>query len=361
MPIEVIMPKLSLTMQEGIITRWIKAEGERVEKDKPLFEVQTEKVNYEIKSPATGILMKILCLEDISTPVGEVIALIGEQGEEGVEIPALETDLVRDKTESGPEPETELETEPEPETKAADKVVIKDDVKAGVTDEEYQVIPLQGMRKIICERMHQSLMQSAQMTHSVEVDVTELAKKRDTIKIDFAVSYNDMLIKITAEVLKNHPMVNSSLKGNEIHVFKKINMGMAVAVPDGLIVPVIQNAGEKTLREIASETVTLAEKTRALKLTKEEMSGGTFTVTNLGMFGIDVFTPIINQPESAILGIGRIVEKPAIFEGEVRKRKMMFLSLTFDHRIIDGAPAAEFLRDMREAVEDPETSLGKIG
>lgn len=355
MPIEVIMPKLSLTMQEGIITRWIKAEGERVDKDEPLFEVQTEKVNYEIKSPATGILIKILCLEDISTPVGEVIALIGEQGEEGIDIPALETDLIRDKTESEPEPETE------PETKAADKVAIKDDVKAGVTDEEYQVIPLQGMRKIICERMHQSLMQSAQMTHSVEVDVTELAKKRNAIKMDFAVSYNDMLIKITAEVLKDHPMVNSSLKGNEIHVFKKINMGMAVAVPDGLIVPVIQNAGEKTLREIASETVILAEKTRALKLTKEEMSGGTFTVTNLGMFGIDVFTPIINQPESAILGIGRIVEKPAIFEGEVRKRKMMFLSLTFDHRIIDGAPAAEFLRDMQKAVEDPETSLGKIG
>ena len=351
MPIEVIMPKLSLTMQEGIITRWIKAEGERVDKDEPLFEVQTEKVNYEIKSPATGILIKILCLEDISTPVGEVIALIGEQGEEGIDIPALETDLIRDKTQS----------EPEPETKAADKVVIKDDVKADVTDEEYQVIPLQGMRKIICERMHQSLMQSAQMTHTVEVDVTELAKKRDAIKKDFKVSFNDMLIKITAEVLKNHPMVNSSLNGNEIHVFKKINIGMAVSVPDGLIVPVIQNAGEKTLREIASETVNLAEKTRALKLTKEEMSGGTFTVTNLGMFGIDVFTPIINQPESAILGIGRIVEKPAIFEGEVRKRKMMFLSLTFDHRIIDGAPAAEFLRDMQTAVEDPETSLGKTG
>ena len=357
MPFEVIMPKLSLTMQEGIITRWIKVEGERVEKEEPLFEVQTEKVNYEIKSPATGILIKILCPEDISTPVGEVIALIGEQGEEGVEIPALETDLVRDKTESGPELETKSEPETEPETRAADKVVIKEDVKAGVSDEEYQVIPLQGMRKTICERMHQSLMQSAQMTHSVEVDVTELAKNRNAIKQDYPVSFNDMLIKICAEVLKKHPMINSSLKGDEIHVFSKINMGMAVAVPDGLIVPVIQNAGEKTLREIASETKDLAEKTRALKLTKEEMSGGTFTVTNLGMLGIDVFTPIINQPESAILGIGRIVEKPAIFEGEVRKRKMMFLSLTFDHRIIDGAPAAEFLRDMREAVEDPDRFL----
>ena len=356
MPFEVIMPKLSLTMQEGIITRWIKAEGERVEKGEPLFEVQTEKVNYEIKSPASGILIKILCLEDISTPVGEVIALIGEQGEDGVDIPALETDLIREKTESGPKPETEPETKAE--TKAADKVVIKDDVKAGVTAEEYQVVPLQGMRKIICERMHQSLMQSAQMTHTVEVDVTELAKKRTSLKKEFEVSFNDMLIKICAEVLKNHPMVNSSLNGNEIHLFKKINMGMAVAVPDGLVVPVIQNAGEKTLREIASETVGLAAKARELKLTKEEMSGGTFTVTNLGMFGIDVFTPIINQPESAILGIGRIVEKPAIFEGEVRKRKMMFLSLTFDHRIIDGAPAAEFLRDMREAVEDPGASLG---
>ena len=343
MPFEVIMPKLSLTMQEGIITRWIKTEGEKIEKDEPLFEVQTEKINYEMKSPATGILIKILCLEDISTPVGEVIALIGEQGEEPAEIPALETDLVRDKT--------------EPETKAADELVIEDEVKAGVTDEEYQVIPLQGMRKIICERMHQSLMQSAQMTLSVEVDVTELVDKRNSLKKDFEVSFNDMLIRISAEVLKKHPMINSSLKGNEIHVFSKINMGMAVAVPDGLIVPVIKNAGKKTLREIASEAINLAEKARALKLTKEEMSEGTFTVTNLGMFGIDVFTPIINQPESAILGIGRIVEKPAIFEGEVRKRKMMFLSLTFDHRIIDGAPAAEFLRDMQEAVEDPEKFL----
>ena len=359
MPFEVIMPKLSLTMQEGIITRWIKTEGESVEKDEPLFEVQTEKVNYEIKSPASGILIKILCPEDISTPVGEVIALIGEQGEEGIEIPALETDLIRDagKPETGIADEAVIEGDVKADVEAEIKVDAKAAVETDVDGEEYRVIPLQGMRKIICERMHQSLMQSAQMTHTVEVDVTELAKKRNAIKEGFQVSFNDMLIKITAEVLKNHPMVNSSLKGNEIHVFSKMNIGMAVAVPDGLIVPVIQNAGEKTLREIASETVELAEKARALKLTKEEMSGGTFTVTNLGMFGIDAFTPIINQPESAILGIGRIVEKPAIFEGEVRKRKMMFLSLTFDHRIIDGAPAAEFLRDMREAVEDPDRVL----
>lgn len=356
MPFEVIMPKLSLTMQEGIITRWIKTEGESVEKDEPLFEVQTEKVNYEIKSPASGILIKILCPEDISTPVGEVIALIGEQGEEGVDVPALETDLIRDpgESETGIADEVVVEDGVKADVEAEVKVDAKAAVESDVDGEEYRVIPLQGMRKIICERMHQSLMQSAQMTHTVEVDVTELVKKRNAIKEDFQVSFNDMLIKISAEMIKKHPMINSSLKGNEIHVFSKINIGMAVAVPDGLIVPVIQNAGEKTLKEIASETVSLAEKARALKLTKDEISGGTFTVTNLGMFGIDVFTPIINQPESAILGIGRIVEKPAIYKGEVRKRQMMFLSLTFDHRIIDGAPAAEFLRDMQEALEDPE-------
>ncbi len=343
MPLEVIMPKLSLTMQEGIITRWIKKEGESVKKDEPLFEVQTEKVNYEIKSPASGILSKILCPEDISTPVGGVIALIEEQGEETAEVLAAEIELVKDK--------------PELETKAADEAVIEDEVKVGVTDEEYQVIPLQGMRKIICERMHQSLKESAQMTHAVEVDVTELVEKRKALKQDFEVSLNDMLIKISAEVLKQHPMINSSLDGNEIRVFHKINMGMAVTVPDGLIVPVIKNAGEKSLKDIASETIRFAEKARALKLAKEDITGGTFTVTNLGMYGVDIFTPIINQPESAILGIGRIVEKPAVFDGEITKRKMMFLSLTFDHRIIDGAPAVEFLRDLQKAVEEPEKFL----
>lgn len=337
MPFEVIMPKLSLTMQEGIITRWIKKEGESVKKDESLFEVQTEKVNYEIKSPATGILSKILCPEDISMPVGEVIALIEEQGEETAEVPAAEIEQVKEK--------------PELETGTAEKVIVGDE------QEEYRVMPLQGMRKTICERMHQSLKESAQMTHAVEVDVTELVEKRKALKQDFEVSFNDMLIKISAEVLKQHPMINSGLDGNEIRVFHKINMGMAVTVPDGLIVPVIKNAGEKSLKDIASETIRLAEKARALKLAKEDITGGTFTVTNLGMYGVDMFTPIINQPESAILGIGRIVEKPAVFDGEITKRKMMFLSLTFDHRIIDGAPAAEFLRDLQKAVEEPEKFL----
>jgi len=334
MPLEVIMPKLGLTMQEGIITRWIKKEGESVKKDEPLFEVETEKVNYEINSPATGILSKILFPEETSAVPGEVIALIEEQAEAVDEVPpaVFEPEKAKDVIEAG----------------------LGDKIAPDGRDEEYRIIPLQGMRKTICDRMHQSMKDTAQMTHAVEVDVTELVKARDSIKEKFKASFNDMIIKVSAEVLKKRSLMNSSLKGDEIHIFKKINIGMAVSVPNGLIVPVIKNVGEKSLREIASETNELAQKAQASKLTREEISEGTFTVTNLGMYGVDIFTPIINPPETAILGIGRIIEKPAVFNGEITKRKMMFLSLTFDHRIIDGAPAAEFLRDMQKAIEDPE-------
>jgi len=336
MPFEVIMPKLSLTMKEGIITRWIKTEGEHIEIEEPLFELETEKINYEVKSPATGILSQILFPEDTAAPVGEVVAFIEEAGEAG---------------DAAPEPAPEADISEKKDTIETDSV---GETGHEADEEEFRAVPFIGMRKVISERMHQSLQETAQMTHMVEIDATELVNKRAVLKEQFPVSINDLIIKTTSDVLKKHPLINSRLAGNEIHVLSKINIGMAVSVPNGLIVPVIKNTGEKSLREIATETVELAQKARESKLTKEDVSEGTFTVTNLGMFGLDIFTPIINQPEAAILGIGRIVKKPAVFKGEVRIRQMMFLNLTFDHRIIDGAPAAEFLRDIQNSLEAPE-------
>jgi len=209
-------------------------------------------------------------------------------------------------------------------------------------------IPLRGMRKVIAERMHQSLQGSAQLTISTEVDVTQLIDRRQEVRQEFNVTYTDFIVQACAHALRQHPRMNASLEGNIIHVHGDIHVGLAVALDEGLIVPVVRDVDKKSLKDIAAEAKTLAEKARANQLKLEEVSGGTFTVSNLGMYGVDAFTPIINAPQSGILGVGRIVEKPVIYRSEITKRSMMVLSLTFDHRVIDGAPAGAFLQTVAD-------------
>ncbi len=200
------------------------------------------------------------------------------------------------------------------------------------------------MRKIVAERMHQSLRDSAQITITIEADVTPAAELRTRMQGEFDFSYTDMIIQAVARALTHHPRMNSRLSENEIVISDTVNVGVAVALDEGLIVPIVRDSATKSLREIALETKALGEKARAGRLKLEDVTGGTFTVTNLGPWGVDAFTPILNPGETGILGVGRIVEKPAIHRGEIARRMMMVLSLTFDHRVIDGAPAAEFLR-----------------
>ena len=204
------------------------------------------------------------------------------------------------------------------------------------------------MRKVIAERMHKSLQGSAQLTITTEVDVTQLIDRRQEVQREFNATYTDFIVQACAHALKQYPRMNSTLDGETIRHLEQISVGIAVALEEGLIVPVVSNTDKKSLKEIAQEARALAEKARAGKLTLEEVSGGTFTVSNLGMFGIDGFTPIINTPQIGILGVGRIVEKPIIYRGEIAKRSMMVLSLTFDHRIIDGAPAGAFLQTVAD-------------
>ena len=204
------------------------------------------------------------------------------------------------------------------------------------------------MRKVIAERMQQSLQGSAQLTISTEVDVTQLIDRRQEVRQEFNVTYTDFIVQACAHALRQHPRMNASLEGNTIHVHGDIHVGLAVALDEGLIVPVVRDVDKKSLKDIAAEAKTLAEKARASQLKLEEVSGGTFTVSNLGMYGVDAFTPIINAPQSGILGVGRIVEKPVIYRGEITKRSMMVLSLTFDHRVIDGAPAGAFLQTVAD-------------
>lgn len=216
-----------------------------------------------------------------------------------------------------------------------------------------RTIPFTGMRQIIAERMTESLRTMAQLTISTEADVTELVRARETLKKDFDLTYTDLIIKAVAKALRQHPNLNSSLVGEEIVLLDEVNIGLAVALEDGLIVPVIRNADRLSLQEIAAESKRLAEAARAGTLTVDQVTGGTFTITNLGIYEVDAFTPIVNPPECAILGIGRIIEKPVARGGEIAIRQMMHLSLSFDHRLVDGAPAAAFLRTVKRYLEDP--------
>lgn len=222
-----------------------------------------------------------------------------------------------------------------------------------------RVIPLTGMRGVIARRMLQSLQTSAQLTLVSEADVTALAKQREALTRQFDVTYTDLLIKAAALAVRRHPRLNAVVVGEEIHLLPDINIGVAIALDDGLVVPVVRNADSKPLTTISGEVREFVQRARGGKLTMTEITGGTFTVTNLGSFGIDAFTPILNPPEAAILGVGRIAERITRRDSDLVWRQTMVLSLTVDHRVVDGAPAAAFLQTLREFLEQPELIVGE--
>jgi len=222
-----------------------------------------------------------------------------------------------------------------------------------------RVIPFEGMRRIIADNMHASLQNAAQLTAFTEVDVTEMVRFRDLIKAEYQqddsvkISYNDIIIMATARALMRHRIMNSTLVGEEILVHDTVHLGIAVALPEGLIVPKLRNAEKKHLIQIAKEARQLAQKARQGALGVEDVTDGTFTISNVSMLGMDGFTPVLNPPETGILGVGRVIEKPAVFNGEIAIRHMMTLSLTFDHRVVDGAPAMTFLKDLARFLAQP--------
>ncbi len=231
---------------------------------------------------------------------------------------------------------------------------------------EEEAIPVTQMRRIIAQRMAESTHTAAAVTLTTEADATELVILREQIKATLSArelvvpTYTDLLVKLTAVALKEHPMLNaywkpanSSGAQDEIVIPTQVHIAVAVDTKAGLLVPVIHDVPAKSIQAIAEEVRKLAEKARARQLGPDELQGATFTITNLGTYGIDAFTPIINLPQCAILGIGRIIEKPAVVSGRIVPRKMMALSLTFDHRVVDGVPAARFLDTVREYVEQP--------
>ena len=244
----------------------------------------------------------------------------------------------------------------------------REDVEAAITarsrpapvdEAATQLVPHSRIRQITAQRMAESARSTAPVTLTTEADATELVALRQQLSDSFArrglaiPSYNDIYLKLTAAALQDHPALNSSWSDDGLILHNNVHIGFAVETEAGLLAPVLRDVPEKSLRQVTAETVSLIEGARQERLGNEAMQGGTFTITNLGMYGIDAFTPIINLPQAAILGIGRIVCKPAVHEGEVVPRQMVALSLTFDHRVVDGAPAARFLNTVREYVTEP--------
>ena len=221
-----------------------------------------------------------------------------------------------------------------------------------------EVIAMDGIRGIIAERMTLSVQTNASVTLHTEVDATGFVELRGMLNDklqarEVSITYTDLLVKVIANALGDHPRLNATLMDEGIHLLSEINIGVAVALEDGLVVPVVRNADKERLSEISTQVKDFAERARGNQLTPGELQGGTFTITNLGNFGIDAFTPIINPPESAILGVGRILKKPVVHNDEIVIRSMLTLSLTFDHRVVDGAPAAQFLQTVSGYIQDP--------
>jgi pyruvate dehydrogenase E2 component (dihydrolipoamide acetyltransferase) len=217
-----------------------------------------------------------------------------------------------------------------------------------------RVVPFEGMRKAIADNMMKSLHGMAQANHRMKVDMTEIIRMREKLKADgIKVSFTDIFVKVVSKALLDFPVVNSSLTDKGVVLKEYVNMGIAVALDDGLIVPVIKNVDLMTIKEISTVASELVEKAKTGKLKPDEYKGGTFTITNLGMFEIDEFTAVINPPESAILAVGKIDSIPVAEDGNIVVKPIMVLSLTYDHRIIDGAPAAQFLQRVKQIMQNP--------
>ena len=406
------MPKLGLTMEEGTILKWRKGEGEAVEKGEIILDIQTDKVEYEVESPGGGLILKTLAGEGAVVPCGTDIAVIGEAGEDisGFE---GEPDKAPEKAEPtvadapatpppapapAPAPAAPVPAQTAPAGRvfaspAARRVarelgidyrvltgsgpggrIVQADVRAAAASglpaapaaaasgpaAVASSTPLAGMRKIIADRMLASWSQVPRITMQAEVDLTNLLAVREASRqawendLGVRVSINDLILFYTARAVRRCPAVNVRLAENALEQMRDVNIGVAVAVEQGLMVPVIRGADQKSIDAISRESRALAEAARAGALGLDALAGGTFTISNLGAYGVDHFSAIINHPESAILSVGAAKERAVVRNGEVVARTTAYVGINADHRLVDGAPAAEFLATLKDMLEHPK-------
>lgn len=403
---EILMPKLSSTMDVGTITVWLKEEGDRVEVGDAIFEVMTDKIAIEVEAYEEGVLLKKYIGNDGSAPVNSVIGYIGEVGEEvptnmpgseAVEEESIKNEDVASETQVSTISATSVQTDKIRATPAARRLarinsidlheivgsgprnrVQAQDVlnyqpkEVGVernisVEPDFELIPWTPMRKIISENMVQSKQEVPHVVMTAEVDMTKVVSLRKNLlslveeETNERLSYLEIITKATTRVLKKYPIFNSRSSEDGIHQYKNVHMGIAVALDDGLIVPVVKNADTKGLSELTADIKLLTSKARNNQLSKDEMTGATFTISSLGKSKVKHFTPIINYPEVAILGVGGMYEKQEITtdngELNVINKPVLELSLSFDHRVVDGAPASNFLSDLVTILEEPMSLL----
>ena len=381
---KVIMPKMGQTMERGKIIKWLKKDGEEVRRGDPLLEIETDKTTIEVEARESGIL-KIIAEEGEEVPIATTIAYIIKEGETIPE--GKEPKKTPEKAEVTPVKRVKASplARKIAEEKGIDltKVqgtgpggrITKNDVLAYLEREaeaasaekasmestlpEYEVVPMSSMRRAIARKMVESKTYAPHFYVTVQVDMTEAVRMRENLiplfeaKKGVRLSFTHLLIKAVASALEKYPQLNATFEEDEIRIWKDVNIGIAVSLEDGLIVPVLRGANKLDLFEIASQASELVTKAREKRLREDEFSGGTFTISNMGAVGVDSFIAIINIPETAILATGRISDKPAVVDGELTIRKMMNMTLSADHRVVDGVTAAKFLQEIKRLLESP--------
>src|SRR5262245_41842323 len=431
MATQVVMPKLSPTMEEGQLARWLKKEGDKVSMGEPLAEIDTDKATMEMQALSNGVLRKILIQEGESAPLGQPIAIIGEANEDISELlktvtatkPAQAAAAPEKLPESDAAPAVEVTKDEEPSRPSVTTDgkkpqesaaptgrvlispiaarmaaeagidlkslrgsgpggrIVRSDVEAAKTQKPaepgrklpplsmqraqpgavygpsaYRDEPMSEMRRTIARRLVTSLGPVPHFFLTSEIDMERAADMRRSINElypDAKVSINDLIIKVVAVALIQHPQVNASFQDKTVRYYEHADIGVAVATENGLITPVIRAADVKSLIDIAGEVRELAGRARGRKLKPEEYTGATFSISNLGMFGIDEFTAVINPPEAAILAVGAMSEKPVARNGEIEIHKLMRVTMSCDHRVVDGAVGAQFLQTFKQILENP--------
>ena len=399
-----IMQRMSVAMEFGVILKWLKKEGDKVKKGDLVVEIFGEKNEFELEAPGDGVILKILCDVNDEIPISEPIAFIGKEGEEIPDVrprklnaattttPVTTTESITPSTQTAvthaaPQSETRLpggkiKASPRARKKAKElgvdlslvvgtgpkgRIVEKDVIGAkdatpqiALSDDRKvsKVETMTPLRRTIARRMTQSAL-NPHITMITEIDMTETValRKELNLRVEKAhgirVSFNDIIVKAVADSLELFPKFNATLAGNDLHIFDEVNVGVAMATDDGLIVVTIREANKKSITDIAIETKEKGKRAKKNKLTSDEMTGSTFTVSNLGPFKVDLFIPVINPPETAILALGQIKKKPVVVDDKIVIRSTMMASCAVDHRVLDGAPAGQFLAALKETLENP--------
>jgi len=402
MPTIVVLPKMGMTMTEGTLARWLAPDGARVEKGTPIFQMLTEKINTEVEAGTPGIL-RHLVPEDTTVAAGAVVGCILAQDEDMPAELAQTAAAARATAPAAavpgagggagpPRPSSGFVRASPLARRLAEEAgidlsqvegsgpggrILQEDVERAIAARREapapaapaagRAIPFKGVRRTIAQRMHESLQSMAQLTITMEVDVTDAGRMCQELSARWqpgagggvSVTYTHAIVKAAGLALAEHPRLNATLEGDTIRLLDEVNVGVAVSLDEGLIVPVVREADRKPLRQVAVEARELSEKARQGTLTVDEVTGGTFTLTTLGMYDVDVFTPIVNPPQCAILGVGRVKEVPAFQGDQIVRRSVLNLSLSFDHRVVDGAPAAEFLCRVKDYLEHPQLLLAE--